>query len=109
TANFAAGTVGVLLNDGVWAPRASGEGAAFTSHSSVVGGVPAGGTSLQREITWAPVNLHPERIISIPNWFPVEGQVHGHGRPELPQRRRIFDQLFADWDVGFFAGQAGRS
>src|SRR5262249_54369500 len=33
----------------------------------------------------------------------------GHGRPELPERHRVFDRLFSDWDVGFFAGQAGTS
>ena len=33
----------------------------------------------------------------------------GHARPELPERQRVFDRLIADWDVGFFAGQAGTS
>jgi hypothetical protein len=33
----------------------------------------------------------------------------GHGGLDFPEQHRIFDQFFADWDVGFFAGQAGRS
>jgi hypothetical protein len=70
TANFAAGTVGVLLNDGVWAPRASAGGAAFTSHSSVLRNVPAGGTSLQREITWAPVNPHAAGVAAVLSAIP---------------------------------------